>query len=85
MGNKLCDQNEEKLYLMVSKQFTFIHGHQQIGNTEIKLMTFFIDKDRGAVYSQGKKKKTPGVDWLRSSASHSKIQWGKPPGQPGMT
>ena len=55
MGNKLFAQNEEKIYLMVSKQFTFIHGHHQMANTEIKLMIFFIAKDRGAIYSQEKK------------------------------
>ena len=58
-------------------------------NTDIKLITFFVAKDGEAVYNQ--QNKTWRLLWLRSSASHSKIQaytekkWGKPLGQPGTT
>ena len=51
-----------------------------MAKTEIKLLIFFVAKDRGAVYSQEKKTKTKKHThtwswlWLRSSASHSKIQ-----------
>ena len=30
------------------------HGHHQMANTEIKLITFFVAKDGEAVYSQQK-------------------------------
>ena len=32
----------------------FTRGHHQIANTQIKLLTFFVAKDREAVYSQQK-------------------------------
>ena len=32
----------------------FTHGHHQMVNTEIKLITFFVAKDGKAVYSQQK-------------------------------
>ena len=41
-------------------------------NTEIKLITFFVAEDGEAVYSQ--QKQNLCSLWLRSSASHSKIQ-----------
>ena len=47
----------------------FTHERHQIVNTEIKLVTFFVTEDGEAVHSQQKQDL-----WLRSSASHSKIQ-----------
>ena len=38
------------------------HGHQQMVNTEIKLIIFFADKDGEALYSQQKQ------DWQLSVA-----------------
>ena len=54
--------------------------HQMI-NTEIKLITFFVDKDVGeAAYSQ--QNKIWSWLWLRSTASHSKFQaWTKERGE----
>ena len=33
-------------------RWTFTHGHHQMPNTEIKLITFFVAEDEEAVYSQ---------------------------------
>ena len=42
-------------------------------NTKIKLITIFVAEDGAAVYSQQKNKVWSWL-WLRSSASHRKIQ-----------
>ena len=38
------------------------HGHHQMVDTEIRLIIFFTAKDGKALYSQPKKKKSPGAD-----------------------
>ena len=40
---------------------SFTHGHHQMVNTKIKLITFFVAKDGEAVYSQQKQDLEPSV------------------------
>ena len=49
----------------------FTCGHHQVINTEMKLIAFFVAKDGEAIHSQQKQNLEL---WLRSSASHGKIQ-----------
>ena len=37
-----------------NRRHDFTHGHHQMANTKIKLITFFVAEDREAVYSQQK-------------------------------
>ena len=56
MLTEFCQENA----LVIAKAFfnntrdNFTHGHHQIVNTKIKLITFFVAKDGEAVYSQQK-------------------------------
>ena len=53
---EFCQENalviENTLFSTTRNNFT--HGHHQMGNTEIKLITFFLAKDGEAAYSQKK-------------------------------
>ena len=51
IANTLFQQHKRRLHT---------HGHLQMVNTEIRLITFFAAKDGGSLYNQ--KKKRPGAD-----------------------
>ena len=43
------------------------HGHHQMVNTEVRLIIFFVAKDREAVYSQQKQDQEPTVAQIVNS------------------
>ena len=44
-----------------------IHGHQQMGNTEIRLIIFFVARDGEALYSQQKQDRELTVAQITNS------------------
>ena len=53
-----------------------IHGHQQMGNTEIRLIIFFAAKDGEALYSQQKQDWELTVAQIMNSLSpNSDLNW----------
>ena len=71
---EFCQENA----LVIEKPFfkntrdDFTHGHHQMVNTEIKLITLFVAEDGKAVYSQQKQDLELTVAQI--TAPHSKIQ-----------
>ena len=58
-GQKLIEFCQGNALIIANTLFNntrdeFTHGHHQMGNMEIKLITFFVAKDRKAVYNQQK-------------------------------
>ena len=65
------------------------HGHHQIVNTEIRLITFFAAKDAEALYSQQKQDREPTVAQIMNSllpkSGLNWRKWGKSLDHSGMT
>ena len=58
-GQRLTEFYQENALVIANtflflKRNDFTHGHHQMVNTEIKLITFFVVEDGEAVYSQQK-------------------------------
>ena len=58
-GQRLIEFCQENTLVIANILFNntgdnFTHGHHQMANIEIKLITFFVAKDKEAVYSQQK-------------------------------
>ena len=65
------------------------HGHHQMVNTKIRLITFFAAKDGEAVYSQQKQDQEPTVSQIMNSllpnSDKNRRNHGKPLDHSGMT
>ena len=65
------------------------HGHQQMVNTEIRLVIFFVAKDGETLYSQQKQdQELTGAQIMNSLLQNSDLnrrKWGKPLDHSGMT
>ena len=76
-------------HLFNNPRENFTHGHHQMFNTEIRLITFFVAEDGEAVYSHQKQDLELTVSQIISSSwknsGLNKRKWGKPLGQSGIT
>jgi len=71
-GQRLTESCQENILVIANTLFQqrkrqCTHGHHQMVNNEIRLIIFFVAKDRNSLYSQQKQDRELTVAQIRSS------------------